>query len=63
MELINEPLPGALELHTKAFTDQRGAFSETFSRRRMAELRVDLDFVKDNESVSIAAGTVRGLHQ
>ena len=62
MELLNEPLPGVLELRARVFQDQRGAFSETFSRRTMADFGVDLEFVQDNESYSATRGTVRGLH-
>ena len=62
MELLNEPLPGVLELRARVFDDSRGSFSETFSRRTMAGFGVDQEFVQDNESVSTTVGTVRGLH-
>lgn len=62
MELLNEPLPGVLELRARVFEDQRGSFSETFSRRTMAGFGVDLEFCQDNESFSSLSGTVRGLH-
>lgn len=62
MELLNEPLPGVLELRTRVFGDRRGSFSETFSRRTMAGFGVDLEFVQDNESRSSASGTIRGMH-
>ena len=62
MKLLNEPLPQLLELQALAHLDQRGSFSETFSRRRFAELGIDHEFVQDNESRSTASGTVRGLH-
>jgi dTDP-4-dehydrorhamnose 3,5-epimerase len=62
MELLNEPLPGVLELRARVFDDSRGSFSETFSRRTLAQFGVDLEFCQDNESVSSVAGTVRGLH-
>ena len=62
MELLNEPIPGVLELQARAFNDSRGSFSETFSRRTMAGFGVDLEFCQDNESYSAVRGTVRGLH-
>lgn len=62
MELLHEPLPGVLELKARVFGDNRGSFSETFSRRTMAGFGVDLEFCQDNESSSSARGTVRGLH-
>ena len=62
MELLNEPLPGVLELRARIFADSRGSFSETFSRRTMAGFGIDLEFCQDNESFSSSSGTVRGLH-
>lgn len=62
MQVLNEPIPGVLELRARVFEDSRGSFSETFSRRTMAELGVDLEFCQDNESFSAITGTVRGLH-
>lgn len=44
------------------FGDDRGFFEETFNRRRYAEIGIDGDFVQDNQSLSRAVGTVRGLH-
>ena len=42
--------------------DARGFFIETYSRRMFSESDVDVEFVQDNHVLSIAAGTVRGLH-
>ena len=44
------------------FDDARGWFSETYSARSFAAHGINLVFVQDNISSSIAAGTVRGLH-
>jgi dTDP-4-dehydrorhamnose 3,5-epimerase len=55
-------LDGVKVLRTKVWEDSRGSFSEMYSRRTFAEAGLSLDFVQDNESVSKAAGTVRGLH-
>lgn len=46
----------------KRFTDLRGFFGETYSRRRYAEIGIDVVFVQDNHSLSRAVGTLRGLH-
>ena len=43
-------------------SDHRGFFGETYSRRRYAEMGIDLEFVQDNHSLSHAVGTLRGLH-
>lgn len=49
-------------ISTKKFSDSRGFFSETYTKRAFAEAGIALDFVQDNHSASAAAGTVRGLH-
>ncbi len=42
--------------------DPRGFFSETYSRRALAEAGIDTEFVQDNHSLSVPRGTLRGLH-
>jgi dTDP-4-dehydrorhamnose 3,5-epimerase len=42
--------------------DARGFFEECYSQARYAEAGVDAVFVQDNRSLSVHAGTVRGLH-
>ena len=42
--------------------DHRGFFGETYSRRRYADMGIDVEFVQDNHSLSRAVGTLRGLH-
>jgi dTDP-4-dehydrorhamnose 3,5-epimerase len=44
------------------FKDERGFFSETYSRRALAEVGIDADFVQDNHSLSRTRGVLRGLH-
>jgi dTDP-4-dehydrorhamnose 3,5-epimerase len=46
----------------RRFGDNRGYFSETWNRRVMADQGLDMTFVQDNQSLSMAVGTVRGLH-
>ena len=41
--------------------DERGYFSETWSRRDMEEAGIFVDFVQDNQSMSVK-GVLRGLH-
>jgi len=43
------------------FEDERGYFSESWSRRAYADAGFDIDFVQDNHSLS-AQGVLRGLH-
>ena len=44
------------------FGDERGFFSEVFSRRALAAQGITADFVQDNHSLSRQKGVVRGLH-
>lgn len=62
MQIEKTPLPGVLILTPPRFGDARGFFSESWNRKRMEEAGIDLDFVQDNHSLSMQAGTVRGLH-
>ena len=62
MELLAEPLPGLRLLRNRAHRDVRGSSTETYNRRSLAEMGIDVEFVQDNESVSAASGTIRGLH-
>lgn len=63
MQIEPTALPDVLVLTPARFADERGFFSESWSRRTLAEAGVELpDFVQDNHSLSRQAGTVRGLH-
>ena len=62
MKIEQTPLSGILVLTPARFGDSRGFFSESWSRARMAQAGLDIDFVQDNHSLSAQAGTVRGLH-
>ena len=44
------------------FADARGWFTETWNRDRFEKLGVPSHFCQDNESASVKAGTIRGLH-
>ena len=46
----------------RKYTDKRGYFGETYSRRRYADMGIDVEFVQDNHSLSRAVETLRGLH-
>ena len=62
MKIEETALPGVMILTPERFTDQRGFFSESWNRARLAEHGIHADFVQDNHSMSHQAGTVRGLH-
>ena len=62
MKVENTPLPGVKILTPNRFGDERGFFSESWNRRVLAEAGIEIDFVQDNHSLSMAVNTVRGLH-
>lgn len=62
MEIEETGLEGLLVLCPRRFTDDRGFFSECWNARAFAGHGLRYDFVQDNHSLSVAAGTLRGLH-
>ncbi|CAN0653713.1 dTDP-4-dehydrorhamnose 3,5-epimerase [Nitratireductor aquimarinus] len=62
MEIRRLELDGVVEITPAKHGDDRGYFSETYNKARLAEHGVDLDFVQDNQSYSARKGVLRGLH-
>jgi dTDP-4-dehydrorhamnose 3,5-epimerase len=62
LEVISTSIPAVKIIVPKAFEDTRGYFSETYNRQRFADHDIGIDFVQDNQSLSVEAGTIRGLH-
>jgi len=55
-------LPGVWLLQPARIEDSRGYFVETYNAEVLRRVGIDAVFVQDNQSFSVAAGTVRGLH-
>lgn len=53
---------GPVEIRPKKHEDHRGYFSEVFRLNEFANYAGPVNFVQDNQSLSVQAGTVRGLH-
>ncbi|MBV9571533.1 MAG: dTDP-4-dehydrorhamnose 3,5-epimerase [Alphaproteobacteria bacterium] len=62
MEVFPQAIAPVLLLKPARFEDPRGYFSEQYSRRALEAHGLALDFMQDNVSLSVEAGTVRGLH-
>lgn len=62
MDIRSTALPEVKILTPRRLGDARGYFSETWSAPRMKEAGLAFAFVQDNESLSAAKGTLRGLH-
>ena len=60
--MLETTLPDVKLLIPSRYGDYRGFFAETYNRRVFAGLGFDTEFVQDNHSLSVAVGTLRGLH-
>lgn len=56
------PLPGVVIIEPVRHGDDRGFFSESWSKSGMDKADLVFDFVQDNHSLSTEVGTLRGLH-
>jgi len=61
MKITETNLPGVLLLTSKTFSDDRGAFMETWNQRSFAEAGLPSIFVQDNYSISFK-NVLRGIH-
>ncbi|MEQ9448885.1 MAG: dTDP-4-dehydrorhamnose 3,5-epimerase [Rhodospirillaceae bacterium] len=55
-------IPDVKIIRPKKHGDHRGFFSETYSKRDLAQAGINVEFVQDNHALSAERGTVRGLH-
>ena len=55
------PIEGLYIIEPKVHGDSRGYFLETYSQRDMEENGIHINFVQDNQSMSVK-GVLRGLH-
>jgi dTDP-4-dehydrorhamnose 3,5-epimerase len=62
MEFRSFELDGLLEIIPRKIEDERGYFSEVFRLNSFAERAGLATFVQDNQSLSVRAGTIRGVH-
>ena len=61
MEVIKTAIEGLVIIEPKVFGDARGYFFESFSQREFEEKVRQINFVQDNQSMSVK-GVLRGLH-
>lgn len=62
MKLIATDLPDVVSIVPSRHADARGYFSETFRDDWFRTNVAAFDFVQENQSLSVEAGVVRGLH-
>lgn len=61
MKVFETEIEGLKIIEPRVFSDSRGYFLETFSKRIFEEEVAKVDFLQDNESCS-SYGVIRGLH-
>ena len=62
LEVKSLAVPDVKLIYCSSITDARGHFAETYVVRDFKTAGVTDNFVQDNQSFSVAVGTVRGLH-
>ncbi len=62
MDFIRGELDGVWLIEPRVFTDSRGFFMESWSKRAFEAQGLYCDFVQDNHSYSAVKGTLRGVH-
>lgn len=62
MEFRDFGIKGPFEIIPRKIEDERGYFSEIFRIDGFAERAPGIEFVQDNQSLSVKPGTIRGIH-
>lgn len=62
MRIEETAIPEVKIITPTKYGDGRGFFSEVYNARRLADAGVALQFVQDNQSLSVDLGVLRGLH-
>ncbi|MEP2944097.1 MAG: dTDP-4-dehydrorhamnose 3,5-epimerase [Hyphomicrobiales bacterium] len=62
MQVRHTSLEGLLVIVPDRYADKRGFFSESWSKRKLFDNDIQIDFVQDNHSLTTNSGSIRGLH-
>jgi len=62
MEIRDFEIEGLFEIIPRKIEDERGYFSEIFKANIFAQRVPGVEFVQDNQSLSVKPGTIRGIH-
>ncbi|MDQ1284478.1 MAG: dTDP-4-dehydrorhamnose 3,5-epimerase [Patescibacteria group bacterium] len=62
MEFIKTKFKDVYIIKPQVFEDERGFFLESYSKKKLEEQGIKIDFLQDNHSMSVQKGVLRGLH-
>lgn len=62
LRVAPQAIPEIFLIEPIRLADERGFFSEVWSRHTLAAVGLDIDFVQDNHAFSREVGVLRGLH-
>ena len=62
LQIRHTKLEGVLVIIPDRYSDERGFFSESWSKRKLFDHDVNINFVQDNHSFTTNSGSIRGLH-
>ena len=62
MEFRSFDIDGPMEIRPRKIEDERGYFSEIFRLGAFVDHAGPVEFVQDNQSLSVRTGTIRGIH-
>ncbi len=62
MDFRTFEIGGVFEIVPRKIEDNRGYFSEIFRMNTFKDRGGNVEFVQDNQSLSVHAGTIRGIH-
>lgn len=62
MNIQTTKLEGVLLIEVEVHQDHRGFFMESYNKHKFEAAGINCNFIQDNHSLSVEAGTLRGLH-
>lgn len=62
MKITETCFKGLLIIEADVYGDNRGWFTETYTKNKFTDKGIGVDFVQDNQSYSVQKGTLRGIH-
>lgn len=62
MKVIDTNIKGLKIIEPDVYEDNRGWFTESYSKNTFINNGIDVDFVQDNHSFTLKKGTLRGIH-